>query len=395
MPDPVGMAQALVRTASVNPALERGGDGEGAIATVVAGWLNSWGYRPAVTEVAPGRYNVVGRRGTGTGFSLLLNGHLDTVGVTNMADAPFSGEIRDGKLFGRGAADMKAGVACILAVAAQLAPELSGPDGAGELIVALTADEEHASVGMETLLESGVRADGAVVCEPTSLAVMPAHKGFLWIEIDVLGRAAHGSRPEDGVDAIAHMGHVLVALEDESGRLARDTAHPLLGSASLHAGTIRGGTAPSIYPDRCRLIVERRTLPGETERGIMKEVESVLGHARRRCPELKARLAAGLYRPATEVPATSALVRGLLSACRARGSQGTTSGMSAWVEAGLLNESGTPAVCFGPGSIRQAHAAREWVEVSEIKIGAGVLADFARERLCSPQGLSQGPEVVS
>ena len=371
--DPVAMTRELVRTPSVNPVLEEGGSGERRIAELVAGWLQDWGYRPVTTEVAPGRFNVVGRRGAGSGPSLLLNGHLDTIGVAGMED-PFSGALRDGRVFGRGAADMKSGVACILAVAA----ERAGDEIPGELIVAFTADEEHASLGMEALVASGTRADAAIVCEPTGLAVMPAHKGFLWLDTYVEGRAAHGSRPDAGIDAIAHMGHVLVAFEEESRRLARETGHPLLGAASLHAGTIDGGSAPSVYPDKCHLVVERRTLPGETVEAVMAEAAKVLAIARERCPGIEARVEAGLYRAATEIPVSSVVVEGLRRGCRRAGLPGPVRGMTAWVDACFLNEAGTPAVCFGPGSIAQAHTAEEWVSVAEIEGCARVLADFSR-----------------
>ncbi len=374
--DPVALTQQLVRTPSVNPVLEEGGDGEGAVAALVAGWLEGWGYRPGIVEVAPGRHNVVARRGGRSGPSLLLNGHLDTVGVAGMAE-PFSGAIREGRMYGRGSADMKSGVACALAVAEELAEE----EVPGELMIALTADEEHASLGMAALVTDGVRADAAVVCEPTSLAIMPAHKGFLWIDAQVQGRAAHGSRPEIGIDAIAHMGHLLVAFEEEAERLTRETDHPLLGPASLHAGTISGGSAPSVYPQRCDLVVERRTLPHETADSVMAEVERVLARARARRPGLKGRAAPGLYRAATEVPASSPLVTGLREACVRSGIPGTVAGMSAWVDACFLNEHGTPTVCFGPGSIAQAHASQEWVSVAEIEGCARVLGDFARRFL--------------
>ena len=370
------MARTLVRTASVNPVLEKSGTGEAEIAALVAGWLAHWGYSTRITEVAPGRFNVVARRGEGAGRVLLLNGHLDTVGVEGMPD-PFSGTAREGRLYGRGAADMKGGAACILTAAARLASE----EIRGKLIIALTADEEHASLGMEALVASGIRADAAVVCEPTSLAVMPAHKGFLWIGADVKGRAAHGSRPELGVDAIAHAGHLLVAFEAETARLARDTDHPLLGPASIHAGTISGGSAPSVYPDRCEVVFERRTLPGETADQVMREAEAVLTRARQVCPELDACLEPGLFRAATEVPVASPLVQGLLGACDRAGVPGTVEGMSAWVDACFLNQSGIPAVCFGPGSIAQAHTKTEWIAIHEIEAGGEILTDFSRRFL--------------
>lgn len=370
------MARTLVRTASVNPVLEKSGTGEAEIAALVAGWLAHWGYSTRITEAAPGRLNVVARRGEGAGPVLLLNGHLDTVGVEGMPD-PFSGTAREGRLYGRGAADMKGGVACILTAAARLASE----EIRGKLIIALTADEEHASLGMDALVASGIRADAAVVCEPTSLAVMPAHKGFLWIDAHVKGRAAHGSRPELGVDAIAHAGHLLVAFETETARLAVDTDHPLLGPASIHAGTISGGSAPSVYPDRCEVVFERRTLPGETADQVMREAEAVLTRARQLCPELDACLEPGLFRAATEVPVASPLVQGLLGACDRAGVPGTVEGMSAWVDACFLNQSGIPAVCFGPGSIAQAHTKTEWIAIHEIEAGGEILTDFSRRFL--------------
>lgn len=383
--DPVAMARRLVRTPSVNPGLEEGGAGEERAARLVAGWLAGWGYDTRTIEVAPRRYNVVGRLGDGEGPVLLLNGHLDTVGVRGMTD-PFSGAVRNGRLYGRGAADMKAGVACILATAARLARE----EVPGVLIIAMTADEEHASIGMEALVAGGIIADAAVVCEPTGLAVMPAHKGFLWIDAHVGGRAAHGSQPGAGIDAVTRAGHLLVAFEAEGERLARETGHPLLGPASVHAGTISGGSAPSVYADRCHVVFERRTLPGETAETVMREANAVLAEAQRRCRGLEARLEPGLFRAATEVPAAAPLVQALVKACarspRAPGGAiaGRVAGMSAWVDACFLNESGIPAVCFGPGSIAQAHTTGEWVDVSEIGACADILTDFARRFLRGP-----------
>lgn len=380
-PDPVALTQALVRTPSVNPELEKGGAGEARVAALAAAWLADWGYEVAVDEPAPGRCNVLAKRGPETGPSLLLSGHLDTVGVAGMA-APFSGELSGGKIHGRGAADMKAGVGCILAAAAKLARARMG----GRLVVALTADEEHAAIGMKALVDGGLRADAAVVCEPTGLAVMPAHKGFLWIDARVAGRAAHGSRPDVGVDAIVRAGHLLVALDDEAVRLAKETSHPLLGPASIHAGVVRGGTAPSVYAAECRLEIERRVLPGETREGVMAEVDRVVEAARRSRPGLDVRTKAGLFRAAAEVDAAAPLVQDLRRACARAGLPDRIEGMSAWVEAGLLNASGTPAVCFGPGSIAQAHAVEEWVAASEVRLGAQVLEDFARRNLsCRPR----------
>jgi len=382
--DPVALTRVMVTIPSVNPELEDGGQGEGAMAEQCKAWLEGWGYVPDRVEVAPGRWNVVARRagGGGKGRTLLLNGHLDTVGVGGMTSPPFSGEVKEGRVWGRGACDMKGGLGLILATAAELARS-SHP---GELVVALTADEEHASVGMEDLVRAGIHADGAVVCEPTSLAVMPAHKGFLWLEAEFRGRAAHGSRPDLGVDAILHAARFLSALEPLGARLREAPPHPLLAHASFHAGTIRGGSAPSVYPHRCHLVLERRTLPGEDPSSVLREFTEVLDRLRASSPDVDATLQAGLFRPGTEVPAESHLVRTLLLALEGEGLQPRTEGMTAWVDAAYLNESGVPAVCFGPGSIAQAHGTEEWVQLAELETGARVLSRFARSFLAGEEG---------
>ncbi len=371
--DPLAIAQALVATPSVNPVLESGGAGEKAIAELAAGWLREWGLDTETIEAAPGRWNVLARLGDAEGPTVLLNGHLDTVGVAGMTIPPFEAEIRDGKLWGRGSCDMKGGVASLLAATAMLAKGGSLP---GSLIVALTADEEHASLGMDALVRSGVRADAAIVCEPTDLAIMPAHKGFVWVEALFRGRAAHGSRPEVGIDAIDHAGRYLSRLAGLRDRLNRASPHPLLAHGSFHAGTISGGVAPSVYPSDCRLVLERRTLPGETQEGVMKEFRAVLDKLASDIPELDAELVQGLTRPATEVPEDSDLVQGLVEACSVQGIEPTVEGMTAWVDAAFLNEAGIPAVCFGPGSIGQAHSDDEWIEASQIAACADVLAQF-------------------
>ena len=381
--DPVALACALVATPSVNPEIEESGAGEAAVAELTAGWLRAWGLSVEMSEVAAGRWNVVGRlEGDGVGPTLLLNGHLDTVGVAGMSLEPFGGELKDGRLWGRGSCDMKGGVAALLAATAKVARDPLP----GVLIVALTADEEHASLGMEVLVRSGMRADAAVVCEPTSLAVMPAHKGFVWVEAIFRGRAAHGSRPDAGVDAIEHAGRYLTALGALRSRLRAGEPHPLLGHGSFHAGTIGGGSAPSVYPDVCRLVLERRTLPGEGAAGTMDEFQAVLDELAAEVPELEAKLTQGLARPATEIPSDSPLVAGLLAACTAERVDPRLAGMTAWVDAAFLNRSGTPAVCFGPGSIAQAHSADEWIDPSEIVACAAVLERFSHDFLQGDRG---------
>lgn len=376
--DPVALTQVMVAIPSVNPVLEEGGAGEEAMARQCGQWLEAWGFHTTLQEVAPGRHNVVGvHRGRTPGVRLVLNGHLDTVGVAGMTVPPFQPLVLDGKLRGRGACDMKGGLAIILATAAALARD----DHAGELVVALTADEEHASIGMQDFAAGLDGAAGAVVCEPTGLAVMPAHKGFLWIEADFKGKAAHGSRPEEGVDAILHAGLFLAALKQLEARIREGSRHLLLDFPSFHAGTIQGGSAPSVYPHDCHLVLERRTLPGEDPEAIMAEFQEVLDRVMAETPWMDGTLTPGLFRPGTEVPLDSPLVQGLLGAIEAEGMQGRVEAMTAWVDAAFLNEMGVPAVCFGPGSIAHAHGDREWVPVSELEAGARILTRFARHFL--------------
>jgi acetylornithine deacetylase len=371
--DPVALAQLLVAIPSVNPSLAAGGDGEARIAEAAASLLRGWDFDVETFDVAPGRSNVIGRfAGTGP-TTLLLNGHLDTVGAEGMTIPPFAAQILGSHLIGRGACDMKGGVASLLAAAHRLARSGSTPS----LVVLLTADEEHASLGMEAAV-SRVAADLAVVCEPTGLAVMPAHKGFVWVTGAFEGRAAHGSLPEEGIDAIRHAALFLSELDRYSGRLAARAPHPLLGHGSIHAGTITGGTAPSVYPDRCEVQLECRTMPGTSPDSVLDDLIEILDSVRVREPRLSASLQVTLARPGTEVGADSRVVIGLLEACRAHGLVAQLRGMSAWVDAAFLNESGIPAVCFGPGSTAQAHTADEWIEVSEIRTCTDVLVTFAR-----------------
>lgn len=370
--DPVAIARMLVGTPSVNPTLAPGGAGESQVAALCADWLELWGLRPEVVEAAPGRPNVVGRL-EGEGQTLLLNGHLDTVGVDGMTVPPFDAAMDGDLLVGRGSCDMKGGVAALLAATARLADAERRPN----LIVALTADEEHASLGMAAFVRGDPFADYAVVCEPTSLAVMPAHKGFVWIRATFRGRAAHGSRPDLGIDAIRHAALYLSALDGYGKELRSREPHPLLAHGSLHAGTIRGGTAESVYPDRCELLLERRTMPGESPDSVVHEFEAVLAELDAREPNLDATLEMTLERPGTEVALDSPLVTGLLEAGDVHGVPRTVEGMTAWVDAAFLNEAGIPAVCYGPGAIDQAHTENEWIDVREIRTCANVLETFA------------------
>ena len=374
--DSVAMTRVMLEIPSVNPALEAGGTGEAAMAAQTASWLADWGFETRVEEVEPGRTNVVARIGEGDRH-VLLNGHLDTVGVGGMTVPPYGGVDGEGRLMGRGAVDMKSGLAAILAAAHRwsLSP------GRGVVTVALTCDEEHASLGMQALVDEGVEAQVAIVAEPTSLTLMPAHKGFAWVEVAFQGVAAHGSRPDVGVDAIRHAGALLGELDALEASLSSRTPHPLLGNASFHAGTIRGGSAWSIYPEACVLTLERRTLPGEAPEIFLSEVEAALKRVQERVPDVDAALRLDMVRPASEVAVDHPLCQGLLSSMEAEGLSPRVEGMTAWVDAAFLNEAGIPAVCFGPGSIARAHSADERVDPEEIRTAARVLERFLRDYL--------------
>lgn len=387
--DAVELTRALVAVESVNPALEASGSGEGEMARLCAGFLESAGFRVEVKEVNPGRPNVVATLGE-TGPTLLLNGHLDTVGVKGMSVDPLGGDSDDERIVGRGAADMKSGLAAILVAARDWAARRKA-GARGTLLVALTCDEEHASLGMQHLVDGGVAADAAVVTEPTSLAVMPAHKGFSWVEVVLQGRAAHGSRPELGVDAVRHAAAFLQELDVLEVQLDAAPPHPLLGHGSFHVGTVAGGSGWSIYPDRCVLRLERRTLPGEPGEGLLHEVEAALARTGQRIPELDAAVRLDLVRPPSDVSPDAPVATGLLAALESEGMAPTVAGMTAWVDAAFLNRAGIPAVCFGPGSIGRAHAADEWVSTEEVRVATRVLGRFVAGFLDEETGAEGRP----
>jgi acetylornithine deacetylase len=373
--DAVALARTLVRVDSRNPTLVPGAPGEEAIARLLAGVLESWGFRVELHEAARGRANVVARIGARGGRSLMFNGHLDVVGVDGMTHAPFDAEERAGRLYGRGAADMKAGVAAMCAAAARAA---RGGALAGELVVAAVVDEEFESLGTRALVARGIRADAAVVTEPTRLAIMPAHKGFVWLDVLLRGRAAHGSRWDIGVDAIRHAGLLLAELDRLDADELSARGHPLLGRPSVHASLIEGGAGMSTYPEHCLLRLERRTIPGERVSDVVAEVERACERVRARRPTFAAEVAVTVAQQPSDVDPNAPVVRALAAALRESGADVRVEGMSAWTDAAILNDAGVPAICFGPGDIALAHAAEEFVIIEEIERATAVLTRFAR-----------------
>ena len=374
--DPViSLLRDLVAIDSVNPSLVPGGTGEAAIAERIATALRVAGLDVQVTEVAPGRPNVVGvLEGRAPGRVLMLCGHMDTVGVEGMT-APFDPVERDGRLHGRGAQDMKSGLAAMIDAAARLAAD--GGLETGRLLVAAVADEEDASRGADALVEEHT-ADGAVVTEPTDLMVATGHKGFEWVEVETRGQAAHGSRPDEGRDAILRMGRVLGRLEAVNAGLMTGPGHPLLGTASLHAATICGGRELSVYPDRCRLRFERRTLIGESPAVGLMEVQTVLAELGREDVEFEATVRPLFSRPPYEMPDDHPVCRALVQVLGRRGRNTAPTGMSFWTDAAILARAGTPAVLFGPRGAG-LHGLEEFVEIDSVLTCRDVLADLARD----------------
>lgn len=371
--DPVELTRELVRIDSRNPSLASDGPGERNCALALQRVLDAWGFQTELIEETPRRASVVARIGGGAGRSIILNGHIDTVQVDGMTHEPFSADIRDGKIWGRGSCDMKGGVSAMCAAAAR-ANEAGTLNG--EVIVAAVADEEWSSIGMRDVLARGVRADAAVVTEPTRMAVAPAHRGFVWFTITFRGRAAHGSRYDIGIDAIRHAGFLLTELDLHEERDLTNITHPLLGHASFHAGFISGGTAMTAYPDHCALRIERRTLPGETPDSVKAQIEAACAAVKARHPAFDATVTIESEREPSSVPVDSPIVNALLDATGAVGTRAVVEGVSYWADAGLLNAAGIPAVCYGPGDIALAHGAVEWIPVDEIVHATSVLERF-------------------
>ena len=356
--DVVDLLTRLVATDSVNPSLVPGAAGESRVAALVRDWARAAGLAATLVEATPRRPSVIVRSGgTGGGRTLLLCGHLDTVGVAGMS-APLVPRVDGDRLHGRGAYDMKAGLAAAL-VACRDAHRAGL---SGEVVVAAVADEEHSSIGVQEVLRH-VTADAAIVTEPTELTVAVAHKGFAWVEIDVVGRAAHGSRPHLGVDAIAGTGPILVALRELDVAL-RAVQHELLGPGTLHASLISGGREESTVPDRCVLTLERRTLPGETVADVERDVAQVLEWAVALTAGLVATSRVTLAREPFETAADAPIVAEVLAAATAElGRPAEIAGASYWADSAFISAAGIPTVLFGPSG-DGAHAEVEWVSLA-------------------------------
>jgi acetylornithine deacetylase len=366
----------LVSIDSVNPDLVPGANGEGEIAVFVSGWLRTHGLEVRLEETGrAGRPNVVAvARGSGGGRSLMLNAHMDTVGVVGMTD-PFKPAIRDGRMHGRGSMDTKAALAAYMSAAAAAVTRARR----GDVILTAVVDEEYASAGTEAVVRT-VKADGAIVGEPSDLEIVTEHKGFVWFEVETRGNAAHGSLPAVGIDAIAKMGKVLAGIDAMAAGLKAGPGHSTLGPGSIHAALIRGGQELSSYPAACIVGIERRTIPGENIDAIEAELGAMLASIGAADPDFTASLRRIFSRDPMEAPKDSPVVLSLArSVRRVTGKEPVFSGMSGWLDSALLSAAGIPTVVLGPRG-EGLHGVDEWVDLASVQacrdIISGAIEDF-------------------
>jgi acetylornithine deacetylase len=366
----------LVQINSINPTLAPGAPGEREIAAFIAGSLREAGLAAGIFEPEPGRCTVLGTlAGVGGGRTLMLNAHCDTVDVAGMAE-PFSGAIRDGKLYGRGSFDMKGSLAACMTAAKALVD--SGVRLRGDLLVAAVADEEYGSLGTRDLI-GRVKCDAAIVTEPTALDVCLAHKGYLWIEVAIAGRAAHGSKFELGIDANMKMGAFLHALGKLERELRARRPHPLVGPPSLHAALLNGGSGLSTYAASSTVQIERRTIPGETEAHAVAEIQAICDGLAAADPDFRATVRPFFVRDPFEVAPDAAIVRAVDgAAARVLGHPVAHIGDTPWMDAALLQAAGVETVVFGAAGVG-AHSDVEWVSVDSVVKLAEILAEAAME----------------
>ncbi|MGD2184621.1 MAG: ArgE/DapE family deacylase [Desulfobacterales bacterium] len=376
----LSLLRDLIQIESVNPSLTNKGSGEAVIARYIRDYLNHLGMEVHLQEIEKSRANVVGiLKGSGRGPSLMLNGHMDTVSADNMEIDPFAAEEKDGKIYGRGALDMKAGVAALIMAVESIIE--AGIKLKGDVILTLVADEEYASIGTETIVDE-YTADAAIVCEPTDLDIVIAHKGFAWIKIQIFGHAAHGSLPHKGVDAIVKAGKVLSAIDELSETDLKKKSHPLLGSPSIHASLIEGGTELSTYPNYCKIQLERRNLPGEDRRLVTEEIQGLLQKIQRQDDQFKADYNVFFFRPAFEISPDQPIVQTVSRAYASTLNKPPKfEGMWAWLDSAILAQAGIPTVIFGPRG-DGAHAVVEYADVASVMTTTNILIrstiDFCR-----------------
>lgn len=358
----------LVAIPSINPHLSDHPDaGETAIADHIVGWCASRGIEAWTEEAAPGRPNAVARIGSGSPV-LILCAHIDTVAVDGMTIEPFAPHVDDGRLYGRGAYDMKAGAAAILCALEALAKD----PATGTVIGAFVCDEEWASVGAYDFVERH-GGDACVVTEPSEGRLVLAHKGFVWMEVEVHGVAAHGSRWDLGDSAIARMARIVAALDAFDRDVLRERTYPLLGPASMHVSQIHGGSGISTYAAACTARVERRTLPGETPEQVLSEVQDVIASTGE-----SADVRILMDRPPLVCDRDAPIACAVREAARAMtGADPEECGVGYWMDAAVFANAGIPTVNIGAAGAG-AHGAEEWVDLESVVVNARILERTAR-----------------
>lgn len=363
----------LIALPSVNPAFLPAGDaraGEKRVADFLAATATRHGLEIEFREVLPGRANLLAQYNPSGEIRqrILLAPHMDTVGEPGLSGGLFEPREKNARLYGRGACDTKGSVAAMLAALIDVARSPERPKHTAITFAGLV-DEENAQKGSRALVRDNFKADLAIVGEPTQLKVVTAHKGDLWLRLETRGKSAHGARPELGRNAVLAMAKIVDLLETKYARALARKWHPLLGHATVNVGAIRGGSQPNIVPDRCEISVDRRTIPGETESGVWRELRSFL-----RQRHLQARLINSKEAPCLplETDHRLPLVQQLFRAA----AQKKPAGVDFFCDAAVLSSGGIPSVAFGPGDIAQAHTADEWISLRSLEAATAVLIRF-------------------
>jgi acetylornithine deacetylase len=370
----IGLLSDLVRIPSVNPQMG-GAEGERAIAGYLTERLRGLGLTPTVTEVQPGRPNVLTTvPGTPGGPHLLFEAHTDTVPPSHGQDEPFNPRLQGDRLYGRGSCDTKASVSAMLLAVESLLPIQKRR---ATVSLAFTMGEEFGHAGVKHLIASGFRCDAAVVGEPTGLDVVPAHKGILRWKMVTTGRAAHSSNPEEGCNAILKMAAVLQVLEEKLIPRLRQRRHPLLGSPTLSVGRIEGGLQVNVVPDRCTIEVDRRLLPGETWATVRDELEEVLAPLRAADPDLQLLIQEPYqHLVSLDTPGDAPIVRLAREAVRRIDGEHPVRAVAFGTDAAELSAAGIPSVVLGPGDIAQAHTSDEYVAIQQVMKAAAIYREI-------------------
>ena len=372
----------LVRIPSINPMgrtdLPVDVTGESRMIDALEAILQEHGVTTERQPVASGRDNLLARfvPAKPLGKPIIWEAHQDTVPVDGMTIDPFAATIKDGKLYGRGACDVKAGTTAMLSAFLRLAKE--NPANARPITLAFTVDEEHTFLGVQTLAASKIDAEFAIVAEPTDLNIVHCHKGVIRWSIETTGIAGHSSRPDQGVNAIYRMGTLVTLIETFAEQLAQQSADNVLGPPSLSVGIIDGGVSPNTIPDQCFIEIDRRLLPNEEPMQTLADLEQFL---RSQIDFDFTMSKPHFVCPALGNAGSEPLVRGLGEAIDAIVGTHEVMGVSYGTDASTLHKAGIPSVVFGPGSIEQAHTKDEWIELKQVEHAAEILVRFATSKV--------------